>query len=75
MSKLINKQQTVACPCCRRQQPYRAPDSLYWCENCRGQFDAEGDDGGTYSDQNPAARIEREERHLAHLRAGGDACS
>lgn len=40
----------VKCPACGRKQPGR------------GQFDNEPEDGGDYSDQNPAARLERAER-------------
>ena len=56
------KPATVSCPKCGRQQKRRSDDAIYWCDGCRMQFDAEGDDGGDYSDVNPALRIEREER-------------
>jgi ribosomal protein L37AE/L43A len=53
---------TVSCPRCSRKQPRRTPDAIYWCENCRCQFDDDPDEGGDYSSRNPAARLEREER-------------
>lgn len=52
----------VACPRCKRTQPVRTADSIYWCEHCRCQFDNDPDEGGSHSDFNPAARMEREER-------------
>lgn len=53
---------TVACPRCNRKQQKRGLDAMYFCENCRCQFDADPNEGGDFSDRNPAARIEREER-------------
>jgi DNA-directed RNA polymerase subunit RPC12/RpoP len=53
---------TVRCPRCGRGQPYKSPQALYWCDHCRGMFDDDPDEGGTHSDLNPAARLEREER-------------
>lgn len=52
----------VACPKCGRTQPKRTSDSLYWCENCRAMHDDSPEEGGDYSDRDPSARIEREER-------------
>lgn len=56
------KPETVRCPKCNRPQRDTGADSIYWCSHCRMQFDTT-DDGGTYSDHNPAARLEREERN------------
>ena len=50
----------VACPKCGRKQPYRSPDSIYMCGNCNMQFDAEGDDGGSFF-TDPTKRIELED--------------
>ncbi len=58
MAKATNA--TVACPKCGRKQPFRTPDALYWCDNCRGQFDGDPDEGGTYCDD-PSKRMERAE--------------
>lgn len=54
--------QKVACPRCGRQQPFRTADALYWCDVCQGQFDSTPDEGGNYSDRDPSARLERQER-------------
>lgn len=64
-------QAVVRCPKCNRSQPYRSPDALYRCPACEMTFDREGDDGGDYSDVNPAARLEREERQRAERRGRG----
>lgn len=53
---------TVRCPRCKRPKPYKSPDALYWCDDCNGMFDDKPDEGGDYSDHNPAARLEREDR-------------
>lgn len=58
----------VACPKCQRKQAKRSADAIYYCENCRAQFDDSPDEGGTYSDRNPAARLEREERQQQQRR-------
>jgi ribosomal protein L37AE/L43A len=59
---------TVACPKCGRQQPIRTADALYWCEHCRGQFDGQPEEGGDYSDRDPSARLERQERQQSGRR-------
>jgi ribosomal protein L37AE/L43A len=60
---------TVRCPKCNRPQPKRGGhDSIYYCEHCRCQFDDDPTDGGDYSDRNPAARLERQERFKATQR-------
>lgn len=51
----------VRCPRCHRPQAKRGPDAIYWCENCRCQFDDQPDEGGDYSDRDPSWRLEREE--------------
>ncbi len=55
----------VRCPKCNRKQSARpgdVKDVLYWCPSCNMQFDAMPDEGSDYSDHNPAARMERQER-------------
>lgn len=42
-------------------------DAIYWCPDCHLQFDL-SDDGGDYSDLNPAARMERQEREQQRRR-------
>jgi ribosomal protein L37AE/L43A len=42
------------------------PDRIHYCEKCRGMFDdSDPNEGGDYSDRNPAARMERDERRRA----------
>ena len=54
----------VDCPKCGRSQPLQGDDTVYWCANCQGMFDADRDgDGGDYSDRDPSARLQREERN------------
>jgi ribosomal protein L37AE/L43A len=51
-----------ACPGCgRRKSVVRAGD-LFKCTKCGALFDDDPDEGGDYSDRNPAARIDRMER-------------
>lgn len=53
---------TVRCPRCKRQQQRRLSDSIYRCDKCHAMFDDDPDEGGDWSNRNPALRIEREER-------------
>jgi hypothetical protein len=41
---------------------------LYHCRGCGAIFDDEPDEGGDWSDGNPAARLEREERRRERRR-------
>lgn len=50
----------VKCPKCGRKQPHLGSDAIYWCPNCRMQFDDDPDEGGDYSN-NPTRRAERQE--------------
>ncbi len=59
--QIANVPGKVACPKCGSRQQDRGKDVFYFCDRCRMQFDLE-DDGGTYSDRSPSARMEREER-------------
>lgn len=52
----------VNCPRCKRRQPARGPDAIYRCDHCQAMFDADPSEGGDYSDRDPSARLEREER-------------
>lgn len=56
------EKKTVSCPQCGTKQTDRGSTAIYFCDKCRVQFDNDPDEGGTYSDRNPAARLEREER-------------
>ena len=64
-TKTTAKAETVRCPRCRRKQPKQRPDTIYFCQHCQGCFDDQPDEGGYYSDRNPAARLERAERRAA----------
>lgn len=65
-SKTTNQ---VACPKCgRKQKSTGGKDALYWCNHCKGYFDNDPDEGGTYCDD-PSKRIERaEQRKPRHVR-------
>ena len=52
----------VQCPKCGKKQPRRSADAIYWCSTCRMQFDNDPDEGGDFSDRDPSARLERQER-------------
>ncbi len=54
----------VACPKCNRKQPYRSADSIYFCDECRMQFDDSPDEGGTYF-SDPSRRMELEDERRA----------
>jgi tRNA(Ile2) C34 agmatinyltransferase TiaS len=51
------------CPFCGRRKGIRpaGPDT-FKCPACGALFDDDPDEGGTYSNRNPAARLEREDR-------------
>lgn len=48
------------CPACGGDAT--GDGDLFRCPKCGGVFDASPDEGGTYSDRDPAARLMREER-------------
>ncbi len=51
------------CPLCHSKGKSAGPD-LFKCSKCGGLFDADPDEGGTVSNRNPAARMERAEKQL-----------
>lgn len=51
----------IACPKCGRKQERKGTDALYWCPNCRMQFDDDPDEGGSHWND-PTKRIEKQER-------------
>ena len=59
----------VRCPRCKGPQAKRGPHSIYWCEKCRAQFDDDPNEGGDYDDQDPSARLERDELRAEKRRA------
>lgn len=50
------------CPKCGRAGKPTVDADLFWCGNCKAFFDNDPDEGGTHSDRNAAARLEREDR-------------
>lgn len=51
------------CPVCgTNRRVNRHGTEEFFCGGCRGIFDNQPDEGGTHSDRNPAARLERAER-------------
>lgn len=58
------KTQMPKCPPCntaKNVKPFGLTGTLFHCSKCHGTFEPDGE-GGDYSDRNPAARLEREER-------------
>ena len=51
---------TARCPRCNVKGTPQG--DVFWCRRCQCLFDDEPAEGGDYSDRNPAARLEREER-------------
>lgn len=52
----------VKCPQCGRIKAVQKAGAFYKCNGCGAVFDDEPEEGGDYSDRNPAARLERLER-------------
>lgn len=53
------------CPRCgtnKHVRPHGVVGDLYRCGKCSGTFDDDPEEGGDYSDRNPAARLERDDR-------------
>lgn len=60
---MASGQQFPSCiQCGRRKAIVKLPSDQFKCTSCGCLFDANPDEGGTYSDRNPAARLEREDR-------------
>ena len=55
------------CPRCGTNRHSNAMcDGQFYCSSCQGLYDRDGEEGGDYSDRDPSARIEREERRRAN---------
>jgi transposase-like protein len=51
------------CPFCGdNRQVYEHGDRNFWCRRCNREFDDDPEEGGDYSDFDPAWRMERQER-------------
>lgn len=61
------KTKQVDCPQCGRSQPIQGPDTIYFCDSCNGQFDADGDDGGDYY-TDPTKRLEKADERRVVIR-------
>lgn len=48
--------------CGRRKTIVKLASEQFKCTGCGCLFDSNPDEGGTYSDKNPAARLERDDR-------------
>ena len=55
----------VRCPKCDGLVEAGEGQDTFWCIRCRAMFDDQPDEGGDYSDRDPSARMEREERAAA----------
>lgn len=67
MNQTKPKIPVVKCPRCGRPQPKTlSSDGIYFCNHCKAQYDDDPDEGGDFSNFNPAARLEREERRQAN---------
>lgn len=49
------------CPACNTAKHVDVIGARCFCNQCKGTFEPD-DEGGDFSDRNPAARLEREER-------------
>lgn len=57
----MTNQKPPRCPRCDGKG-IPTPGGLFKCSKCGGFYDDDPDEGGTHSDRNPAARLERAER-------------
>lgn len=69
MGKLKQKIKMPPYPMCRSNRDVIATGELFYCSAHKLQFDTQDD--GDYSDRNPAARLEREERRQERKRHQG----
>ncbi len=61
---MSNAQPCPACPRCRTNRgATRRHDGLYQCGVCRGLYDDDPNEGGTYHHRDPSRRLEREEEY------------
>lgn len=61
---MSTKPQFPRCPACntaKNVKPFGLTGALFHCSRCHGTFEPDNE-GGDYSDRNPAARLLREER-------------
>lgn len=58
-----------ACPKCGRSKSVVSQGEMFHCHACAAFFDDDPNEGGDYSDRDPSARIERQERQRGRRRA------
>ena len=59
----------IPCPWCKTaKHVYAHGEREFFCSRCKRLFDNEPDEGGDWSDRNPAVRLEREERQRQRRR-------
>lgn len=57
-------QANVRCPGCGRPQAHRGNGAIYYCPHCKGQFDDDPDEGGSYYND-PSKRLDKQEQFKA----------
>lgn len=62
---MIPNNQQPKCPRCGSRKSTQI-NGTYQCNGCKALFDDDPDEGGTHSDWNAGARIDREERNRSH---------
>lgn len=61
-----------SCPKCKRRKDVsEAGDRMFYCHDCKMQFDDQPNEGGDHDDKNPARRLEREEEQRQRGRGAG----
>ena len=50
------------CPACDGQLVAQGSSGFFACRKCGGIVDSDPDEGGDYSDRDPSARLQRQER-------------
>jgi len=72
MLRMLAMTEAISCPWCgTAKHVYPHGERECWCSRCRRLFDADVDEGGDWSDRNPTARLEREERRKKARRNHG----
>jgi transcription initiation factor TFIIIB Brf1 subunit/transcription initiation factor TFIIB len=61
----------MRCPFCNSKKVVPNGDREHFCKDCKKLFDDDPDEGGSYSDRSPSARMERQERLQKRQMGGG----
>lgn len=63
MTRFPENNNNPSCPKCGTNKRVSTHgQDQFFCGRCKGLFDSDPDEGGDYSDRNPALRMERQER-------------